>query len=150
MSVREMDAGESESIMSNQLVALACRFGVSLLLRPGALVSSEIIAHCLLTVHTHYTNCAHVRESAVYGGAYRVLIMKPYIYEDKHSLNVVGILLFENKLSFIPVAVCNFCTISSTKCNTLIIILSSQQTETKESNLLYFTNEPCLQTNEFR
>lgn len=60
MSVREMDAVESESIMSHQLVALACRFGVSLLLRPGALVSSEIIAHCLLTVHAHNTNCARV------------------------------------------------------------------------------------------
>ncbi len=83
-----MDAVESESIMSHQLVALACRFGVSLLLRPGALVSSEIIAHCLLTVHTHNTNCAHVWESAAYGGANSAVIMKPYMYKDKQRLNV--------------------------------------------------------------
>lgn len=69
MSVREIDGVESESIMSHQLVALACRFGISLLLRPGALVSSEIIAHCLLTVHTHNTNCACIRKSAAYNGA---------------------------------------------------------------------------------
>ncbi len=83
-----MDAVESESIMSHQLVALACRFGVSLLLRPGALVSSEIIAHCLLPVHTHNTNCARVWESAAYGGANSAVIMKPYMYKDKQRLNV--------------------------------------------------------------
>ncbi len=56
---------------------------LSLLLRPGALVSSEIIAHCLLPVHTHNTNCARVWESAAYGGANSAVIMKPYMYKDK-------------------------------------------------------------------
>jgi len=82
MSVREIDGVESESIMSHQLVALACRFGVYLLLRPEALVSSEIIAHCLFTVRTHNTNCACIRESAAYSGA------ESYICKKKHISNL--------------------------------------------------------------